>query len=978
MGDAETAARFTRQSQALIHLLWSALAAVRSADTQYRAQRSRSDFARLASEIALIARSCGVEDCARVTEATQRAMTEASLEAQDPLAAVAEQVILYLLGRKGVIEESQVIAAPSGDEQAALKQLLGRLGELAGDPAPVEEPVAETSAEEPPIEAPVAREGAPDAVSENEPSTLVRLPVAPPTAEELDRIPASLRTAFLGEAQDLITELQRIALELERVPGDENLLTTAKRVAHRLRGSAGTVQMRPLAQVAFEFEELLEALRIAGASAGAWGVVATLQCIGLLQKALDQEAGAQAPDPTLVDMAAKLRASAMVARSPTAPPLATLAPPTPPTPLAAEQANGQEAVAQDHQAPTDMDLTLRVDVRRLDELMARVNTLTINRTTMAGARDEVSRLQDEMGQALSKLNALAERLQDLQPTRISGASPPGVSPLPLTALAEMSLPSRERAQQFDDSMRVMREAVDDVTTLDSSLRSVMSQLQRIVEAQESLMNEVQHDVIEMRLVPLDDIVLTLRLAARLLATDLEKAIAFNIRGETTQIDREISDLLKEPLLQLLRNAITHGIESEKERRSTGKPAEGKVWLDAHYVGNEVSIEIGDDGRGVNLGRLRDAAIKAGHLSRDAAAHLSAEQTLDLMFQPGVSTYGQADMVGGRGIGLDEVRDALRRLKGTIAVASAAGEGCVFRIRVPISLSITHVLHVSSGGQGYAIPFSFVQRTLSLVDGQVKPTGVLSRPYVVDLAVTGEEFFNGANSATEAPAYPLASLLGRAYEAVQPQVALIVEHRSQLTALLVDGVHEDRELVARALAPHLRRKIVSGVTTTADGQVLLILDVPALLARATRMPLPTLTTQRPLPPPKPRILIVDDSASIRRVLQQDLARAGFDVSVARDGIDALQAMVKEPPQVVILDIEMPRLDGFEFLSALRDSSEGTGARVIMLTSRASEKHHEYARQLGAAAYFVKPCPIATITAKIYELLESAPEKADTRP
>jgi chemosensory pili system protein ChpA (sensor histidine kinase/response regulator) len=491
------------------------------------------------------------------------------------------------------------------------------------------------------------------------------------------------------------------------------------------------------------------------------------------------------------------------------------------------------------------------------------------------------------------------------------------------------------------------------------------------------MSEVQHDVIEMRLVPLDDIVLTLRLAARLLATDLGKTIAFNIRGETTQIDREISDLLKEPLLQLLRNAITHGIESAKERRAAGKPEEGRVWLDAHYVGNEVSIEIGDDGRGVNLARLREAAVKAGHLRRDAAAHLSSEQTLDLMFLPGVSTYGQADMVGGRGIGLDEVRDALRRLKGTIAVTSAPGEGCVFRICVPISLSITHILHVSSSGQGYAIPFSFVQRTVSLAEGQVKPTGVPSRPYIVELSAPDEDFSNSAYHATELPAYPLASLLGRASESDPPQVALIVEHRSQLFALLVDGVHEDRELVARALAPHLRRKVVSGVTTTADGQVLLILDVPTLLSRATRMPLSTPTAQRPPPPRKPRILIVDDSASIRRVLQQDLARAGFDVSVARDGIDALQAMVKEPPQVVILDIEMPRLDGFEFLSALRDSSEGTGARVIMLTSRASEKHQEYARQLGAAAYFVKPCPIATLTAKIDELLESAPEKADTR-
>jgi chemosensory pili system protein ChpA (sensor histidine kinase/response regulator) len=601
---------------------------------------------------------------------------------------------------------------------------------------------------------------------------------------------------------------------------------------------------------------------------------------------------------------------------------------------------------------------LKVDVRRLDELMARVNALTINRTTMAGARDEVSRLQDEMGQALSKLNALTERLQDLQPPRVSGANFPGVSSPPIAALAEMSLPSRERAQQFDDSMRVMREAVDDVTTLDSSLRAVMGQLQRIVEAQEALMSEVQHDVIEMRLVPLDDIVLTLRLAARLLAADLGKSIAFNIRGETTQIDREISDLLKEPLLQLLRNAITHGIEPDKERRNAGKPEEGRVWLDAHYVGNEVSIEIGDDGRGVNLARLREAAVKADHLDQDRASNLTAEQTLDLMFLPGVSTYGQADMVGGRGMGLDEVREALRRLKGSIAVTSALGEGCMFRIRVPISLSITHVLHVSAGGQGYAIPFSFVQHTVSLTAGQIKTSRLTSRPYTVALPPTGPDEPHGDYRTTDLPAFPLASLLGRASESDQPQVALIVEYRNERFALLVDGAHEDRELVAHTLAPHLRRKVVSGVTTTADGQILLILDIPALLARATRMPLAPPPARRTLPSRKPRILIVDDSASIRRVLQQDLARAGFDVNVARDGIDALQAIVKEPPQVVILDIEMPRLDGFEFLSALRDLSAGASARVIMLTSRASEKHQDYALQLGADAYFVKPCPIAT--------------------
>jgi chemosensory pili system protein ChpA (sensor histidine kinase/response regulator) len=958
MSEAEAASTFVEQSQSLIHLLWSALESLRSAQTPYRIERARADFSRLASEIAAISRSCSVDDCAELAGALERAMALApeTAEAQRALVESSVGAIPYLLRRKRVIEEARATPPPDEYERATVGELVSQLKTLAGD-RPIVEPVIE-----------------PD------PPALAPIPMASPTTAELDQIPATLRTSFLGEAQDLITKLQRIALEMERAPADGNLLAAAIRIAHQLRGSAGTVQMHALAQVAFEFEELLQAIRTGGTALGAWGVVATLQCIGLLQKALDQETGAQPVSQDLVAQAANLRASALVVRN-------EAARSTPEEGAQADASLEEEPdLAASERSPTEGEMTLKVDVRRLDDLMARVSALSFNRSSLAGARDEVTRLQEEMAHALGKLNALAERLQDLHPTTVPGATALTTTPFPYAAAPDLSLPTPDRAQQFDHSMRVMREAVDDVTTLDSSLRAVMAQLQRIVEAQETLMGEVQHDVIEMRLVPLDDIVLTLQLAARLLAADLGKSVLLSIRGEATQIDREISDSLKEPLLQLLRNAITHGIESAQERRAAGKPEEGRVWLHAHYVGNEVSIEIGDDGRGVNLEMLKEAAVKAGRLRRDAVRQLTLEQTLDLMFLPGVSTYGRADMVGGRGVGLDEVREALRRLKGTVSVSNNPGVGSVFRIRVPISLSITHVLHISAGGQGYAIPFSFVQRTMSLTEGQIRATGAtspagesrFSAPYTITLPQALEEGGDQPGgdqrrAMVETPAYPLASLLGRPSLPEQAQVGLIVEHGHERVALLVDAAHEDRELVARSLAPHLRRKAIRGVTVTPDGQILLILDVAALLARATNMPMPTPPALPPPTPARPRILVVDDSASIRRVLVQDLAYAGFEVSAARDGIDALQAMVKDPPQVVILDIEMPRLDGFEFLSALRDSTQFAATRIIMLTSRAAEKHQDYARQLGADAYFVKPCPIATLIAKIHELLDSAPQK-----
>jgi chemosensory pili system protein ChpA (sensor histidine kinase/response regulator) len=633
---------------------------------------------------------------------------------------------------------------------------------------------------------------------------------------------------------------------------------------------------------------------------------------------------------------------------------------------------------------------LRVDVRRVDALLNRVSALAINRAEQAQARHAALESQADLERTLSRLTQFSLALADQRPSvapstggLVSGRPLPDET-LPDTssghlmarllrgtrrsepAPAAAGAPEEpawdrlelERFSEYDQLLRGVSEALGDMGASLANLRASMRRIEHLSHAQEALAAGIHQAVTEVRLVPLSEPLLLLQRAVRTLASETGKQVAFSVRGETTEIDRDVSEALAGALMQLVRNAVVHGIEPPEERVARGKPPEGKIWIHAHYTGDEANIQVGDDGHGINPDQVMASALANGVIDAASAASLSPEDALNLIFEHGITTVENPTAIAGHGIGGDEVAQTLARLRGSIRVRSTMGEGTTFYIRVPISLSIVRALHVRVAGQGYAIPFAAVAQSVL-----VPSAGPDGRPGPLRLAQGDRQ--------VEVPLFSLAELLGYADEPSAQATALVVELGRLNAALIVDAVVGDTEVVVRSLPRHLRRRVVRGASVSPDGDVLLLLDLPQLvgpaLKRGQANPPNPARRLTPAPSGRPRILVADDSVTIRRAVEAVLTREGYEVRTAPDGMAALQMLLNDPPALIVLDIEMPRLDGFELLTILRTHPEYAEVRVIMLTTRAAEKHRQYAESLGAHEFLVKPVPNDVLLAAVRQQL-----------
>lgn len=821
-----------------------------------------------------------------------------------------------------------------------------------------------------------------------------------PTAEELDFIPPEMKRLFLMETADDAQDLRLALLRFEQQPDDSTALAAMGRVAHKIKGAAATLGFDVLSGILYSFEDVIKGLQSRRIPAGVEASAALVREMALVQAALDMAQGGASAGPALIEEARRVYDSLLAEPDGRGGPPAGSGVRFPPR----DEPHAVDGVEASPATGTEGESYLRVDVRRLDELMRHISALAVNRAALTQTREDAIRLREEMDRTFGQLAPLVGQLTDLQPImrsptvramqadettphgsgggrfhflgRGDGGSRGGAhatqNSRPVWDALEL-----ERFTEFDHALRKLTEVVADVDTTSRQLRSLLLRLSQLSEEQSALALRMQRDVMHVRLVPLSSIVPRLELEARRLGPLTGKAVAFSVSGEMTEIDRNISESLVGPLLQLIRNAVVHGIEPPEERRELGKPEVGQIWMHAYYVGSEVIIEVGDDGRGINPHRLAASAVATGALDAETARGLGTAEALELMFKPGVTSFEVPHAVGGRGIGLDDVRTTIAGLKGSITVRNESGRGTIFRMRVPISLSIVHVLRISAAGQEYAVPFAAVQRTLSISASELitsvtqpgaRPQRRIRIERTENALPVGE--LPESQRYEEIPVFALAELLGIEYEVRDPQMTLLAEVGRRRVALLVDGVHEDLEVAVQALPLHLKRRALRGASVTANGQLLLLLDLPELVAGTLdgARTQPRLRALPALPVSlAPRVLIVDDSVSIRRTLEHTLQRSGFEVQVARDGIEALELMLHSVPRVMILDIEMPRIDGFELLSIVRESPRFAGVRVVMLTSRAAEKHREHARTLGAEAYLVKPCPQETLVATVRSLL-----------
>ncbi len=446
-----------------------------------------------------------------------------------------------------------------------------------------------------------------------------------------------------------------------------------------------------------------------------------------------------------------------------------------------------------------------------------------------------------------------------------------------------------------------------------------------------LLGRLQEVTMRARMVPLATIAPSLHRAVRDIAHATNKKVRWEVEGEETEIDRKVLELMLDPLVHLVRNAVDHGIETPDERVAAGKPAEAVVKLHAMQHGSEIVISISDDGRGVDVAKVRAAAQKSGI---DTSA-MSEADIRGLIFTSGLSTAEKITEYSGRGVGLDVVRANLELVRGHIDLSTTLGKGTQFTINVPITLTIVECLVVEAASQSFAIP---MQSVIYLLPADIVEQDAAGRAMVM-------------NGEVAVPLVGLAQVLG--LEGNDHGPVVVVSGGKHNLAFRVARLVGHRDMVIKGLGSLLRRnEIIAGAAIEPDGAVVIVLDFDGLIARAEHTKSESRLAIAPSAARKPSILVVDDALTVRELQRSILERSGYDVRVASNGKEAMALLLREPSDLVLTDLEMPSMDGFALTESIRKHPTLGQTPVVILTSHDSEPERQQGLAAGANAYIIK--------------------------
>jgi len=601
---------------------------------------------------------------------------------------------------------------------------------------------------------------------------------------------------------------------------------------------------------------------------------------------------------------------------------------------------------------------VRIRTQLLDRLLAQAGEVIITRSRLEA---ELSQLSTSLLDLTGNLDRLRQQLRDIEVQAESQMQ---------SRLAQ----AKDSAQSFDplefdrftrvqELTRMMAESVNDVATVQRSLQKTVQATEDDLSAQARQTRELQRGLLRTRMVEFEGISERLYRVVRQASKDTGKQVRLDITGGSIEMDRGVLERMTPAFEHLLRNCVAHGIEDAAARTGAGKDASGLIVIDLHHEGNDVSVSFRDDGAGLNIARIAQRAYSLGLLPQGAP--VSPEQAAELIFQPGFSTAEQVSELAGRGIGMDVVRADVAALGGRIETHSTPGQGTTFKLVLPLTTAVTHVVMMRAGDLSVGVPSNLVE----LVQ-RVSATELELAYANAHHPFGGEEipfFWSGALLQTTARSD---RQTGRA------NTVVVVRSAAQRIAMHVDEVLGNQEVVVKNLGPQLSTLPgMAGISVLASGAVALIYNPVALAsvhgeqARAlqAREPVrkaddapgaqdaqaPVLPVAEPVVPQVPLVLVVDDSITVRRVTQRLLQREGYRVALAADGLQALERLQEERPALVLSDIEMPRMDGFDLARNIRADQALADLPIIMITSRIAEKHREHAKQLGVNHYLGKP-------------------------
>ncbi|NNA74283.1 response regulator [Pseudomonas lactis] len=750
-------------------------------------------------------------------------------------------------------------------------------------------------------------------------------PAAPAVVAPASGADPELLDIFLEEAADILDSSGSALLRWQAEPGSRQEVETLLRDLHTLKGGARMVEIGPIGDLAHELEFLYEGLS-AGLLAPTPELFALLQgCHDRLAQMIDAVAEGL-PVGSVDKLIERIKSLVHPSDEPVTP--------------VALPAGKAEAVAD---PAADM---VKISADLLDDLVNLAGETSIFRgrieqqvkdarialsemeTTIERMRDQLRRLDSEtQGRLLSRQQAEAERLgyEEFDPLEM------------------------DRHSQLQQLARALSESASDLLDLKDTLERRNQDAHNLLQQQARINTELQEGLMRTRMVPFERMLPRLKRIVRQVAGELGKDVEFIVGNAEGEMDRNVLERMAAPLEHMLRNAVDHGLESREVRLAAGKPEKGRITLDLTHEGGDIVFDMRDDGAGVPLEAVRRKAIKRGLLAPHQ--EISDRDVLQFILQPGFSTAEKITQISGRGVGMDVVHEEVRQLGGSMVIDSTPGMGVHFRIRLPFTVSVNRALMVHCADDQYAIPLNTIEGLVRVLPHELAGHYQQDPPHYEYAGQRYELFYLGDLLHTASRP----KLLGQ----YQPVPVLLVHCNERRVAVHVDAMAGTREIVVKGLGPQFSGvQGVTGATILGDGHVVLIIDLLAHI-RARQPALPAQAVDAPLilnDPLKKRpllVLVVDDSVTVRKVTSRLLERNGMNVLTAKDGIDALAILEEHTPDLMLLDIEMPRMDGFEVAIQIRNDPRLMRLPIIMITSRTGQKHRDRAMAIGVNDYLGKP-------------------------
>lgn len=744
------------------------------------------------------------------------------------------------------------------------------------------------------------------------------IPAAPaqPVHHLTDELDEQLLPIFLEEAADQLRDLTTQLRAWRAEPAGDAAPHAIARLLHTFKGNARMAGAMNLGELTHQLETRVDEVMRGGKASPVFIDEIESGCDVLDQAVERLRAGPQ--DEAVPEEVAAVPESATV--------------------VGAVQPAATGDVEHEAEA-TGQRATLRVRADLIDRLVNEAGELSIARTRIEG---EMRSLKTSLLDLTENVIRLRRQLREIE-IQAEGQIQARVAHTP-EGQAEFDPLELDRFTRFQELTRFMAESVNDVATVQQNLLKNLDDANAAILAQSRLNRGLQQELMGVRMVPFASQDERLYRIVRQTAKDVGKRANLDIVGGQVEIDRSVLDKMMAPIEHMLRNAITHGIEDREQRLASGKKEVGEITLALAQEGNEIILSLSDDGKGLDAQRIRARAEATGLLQAGQAADDAT--LLDFIFQPGFSTATELTQVSGRGVGMDVVKTEVVELGGRIEILTKPGQGTTFRLYLPLTLAVTQTLLVRVGTHLYAVPSTMIEQVMEMKE---KPLAVLREK--------GEAEWQGNHY----PLHFLSHLLGDV--GAVPEVrrrywVLLLRSGSQRVAVQVDELQGNQEVVVKNIGAQLARVPgIAGATVLGDGRVVLILNPVALVSRAPVVgALPPVGT--PVAPAlaevrSPTVMVVDDSLTVRKITSRLLSREGYEVILAKDGVDALEQLIEITPDVILSDIEMPRMDGFDFVRNLRGDERLRSLPVIMITSRTADKHRNYAFEIGANHYLGKP-------------------------